>query len=186
MKMTDPPSPLPSLSGARKESHTVKGDGRRVRRESMPEDHERFMRMALEEATKGKAEGNIAVGSVIVQGGTVVARGRNRVATTFDPTVHAETVALREAGRALQRVNFAGCALYTTFEPCPMCCGAILASGITMLVMGGRPAPAERRWGDYTVETVIELARRGDTIEVVTGILTQECVAMRQGQGQGR
>jgi tRNA(adenine34) deaminase len=152
----------------------------------MPKDYEGFMRMALNEAAKGKADGNIAVGSVIVQGGTVVARGRNLVVTTFDPTAHAETVALREAGRALQRVDFSGCALYTTFEPCPMCCGAILASGITTLVMGGRPAPAERRWGDYTVETFIELARRGHTIEVVTGILAQECVAIRQGEGQGR
>jgi tRNA(adenine34) deaminase len=151
----------------------------------MPGDHERFMRMALEEAAKGKAEGNIAVGSVIVQGETVVARGRNLVATTFDPTAHAETVALREAGRALQRVDFSGCALYTTFEPCPMCCGAILASGITILVMGGRPTAAERRWGDYTTEILIELAKRGDTIEVVTGVLTRECVAIRQGEGQG-
>ena len=51
----------------------------------MPTDHERFMRLALEEAEKGKAEGNIAVGSVIVQGDTVVARGCNLVTTTFRP-----------------------------------------------------------------------------------------------------
>jgi tRNA(adenine34) deaminase len=146
-------------------------------------EHERFMRMALEEAARGKAEGNVAVGSVITQGATVVARGRNLVTSTFDPTAHAETVALREAGRALQRVDFTGCALYTTFEPCPMCCGAILASGISTLVMGGRPGPAERRWGDYTVERLIEMAKRGDSIQVITGILTPECVAIRQGEG---
>jgi tRNA(adenine34) deaminase len=146
-------------------------------------EHERFMRMALEEAARGKAEGKVAVGSVIVQGATVVARGRNLVTSTFDPTAHAETVALREAGRALQRVDFSGCALYTTFEPCPMCCGAILASGISTLVMGGRSSPAERRWGDYTVERLIEMAKRSDSIQVVTGILTPECVAIRQGEG---
>lgn len=149
----------------------------------MPGDHERFMRIALDEATRGKAEGNVAVGSVIVQGDTVVARGRNLVASTFDPTAHAETVALREAGRALQRVDFSGCVLYTTFEPCPMCCGAILASGISTLVMGGRPTPAERRWEDYTVERLIEFVKRGGTIQVVTGVLTQECVDIRQGEG---
>src|SRR5919202_513685 len=65
--------------------------------QTMPGDHERFMRMALDEAGRGKAEGNVAVGSVIVQGDTVVARGRNLVTSTFDPTAHAETVALREA-----------------------------------------------------------------------------------------
>ncbi len=150
----------------------------------MPADHERFMRIALEEAARGKAEGNVAVGSVIVQGDTIVARGRNLVTTTFDPTAHAETVALREAGRALKRVGFSGCVLYTTFEPCPMCCGAILASGITALVMGARAAPAERRWGDYTVEKLIELAGRGNTIEVVTGILTRECADIRRGEGR--
>jgi tRNA(adenine34) deaminase len=150
----------------------------------MPVDHERFMRMALEEAAIGKAEGNVAVGSVIVQGDTVVARGRNLVLTTFDPTAHAETVALREAGRALKRVDFSDCALYTTFEPCPMCCGAILASGINTLVMGGRPTPAERRWGDYTMEQLVELSKRGTAIEVVTGIMTRECADIRQGEGR--
>src|SRR5215469_18932403 len=105
---------------------------------TMPQDHVYFMRIALEEAARGKAEGNIAVGSIIVQGETIVGRGRNLVRTACDPTAHAETVALREAGTALRRANFAGCTLYTTFEPCPMCCGAILESGITTLVMGAR------------------------------------------------
>lgn len=146
----------------------------------MPEDHARFMRLALEEAARGGAEGNVAVGSVIVQGHRVVAQGRNLVTTTFDPTAHAETVALRNAGVVLQRTDLSGCALYTTFEPCPMCCGAILASGITTLVMGARHAQAESRWGDYTVEKLIELAKRSGQITVVTGILTQECADIRQ------
>jgi tRNA(adenine34) deaminase len=149
----------------------------------MPRDHEYFMRIALEEAARGKAEGNIAVGSIMVQGETVVARGRNLVRTTCDPTAHAETVVLREAGTALRRANFSGCTLYTTFEPCPMCCGAILEGGIATLVMGARPAPGASRWGDYTVERLIDLAKRGGAIEVVTGILTQECVDIRQGEG---
>jgi tRNA(adenine34) deaminase len=149
----------------------------------MTGDHERFMRIALDEAARGKAEGNVAVGSVVTQGDTVVARGRNLVTSTFDPTAHAETVALREAGRALQRVDFSGCVLYTTFEPCPMCCGAILASGISTLVMGGRPTPAERRWGEFTVERFVELAGPGNSIQVVTGILPHACVAIRHGEG---
>ena len=150
----------------------------------MPGEHEGFMRMALEEAARGGAEGNSAVGSIIVQDGTVVARGRNLVTTDSDPTAHAETVALRHAGAALQHTDFSGYALYTTFEPCPMCCGAILTSGITTLVMGGRPAPAERRWGDYTVETLIAHTQRSDQITVVTGVLVQECIDVRQVEGR--
>ena len=152
----------------------------------MPTDHERFMRLALEEAEKGKAEGNIAVGSVIVQGDTVVARGCNLVTTTFDPTAHAETVALRVAGAALRRVDFSGATLYTTFEPCPMCCGAILLSGIATLVMGARSTSAERRWGDYTVESFLDFSKRGGMLEVVTGILTQECADVRRDEQHGR
>jgi tRNA(adenine34) deaminase len=148
----------------------------------MPADHERYMWMALEEAARGKAEGNVAVGSVIVQGDTVVARGRNLVTSACDPTAHAETVALREAGRALHRIDFSGAALYTTFEPCPMCCGAILASGISTLILGGRPGPVERRWGEYTVERLVELVKRDSTIHIVTGVLTPECADIRQGE----
>src|SRR4029453_5463150 len=124
---------------------------------TMPRDHEYFMRIALEEAARGKAEGNIAVGSIIVQGETVRAPGTTLVRTTWGPTAPAETVALREAGTALRSANFSGCMLYTTFEPCPMCCGAILEGGITTLVMGARPAPGAGRWGDYTVERLIDM-----------------------------
>jgi tRNA(adenine34) deaminase len=144
----------------------------------MAADHTRFMRLALAEAARAKADGNVAVGSVIVQGDTIVARGRNLVTSTCDPTAHAETVALREAGAALRRVEYAGCALYTTFEPCPMCCGAILVSGISVLVIGGRYAPGESRWEGYTAERLIELAGRTGAIEVVTDVLAQECRAM--------
>ena len=66
----------------------------------MAANHEHFMRMAIEEAAKGVAEGNSAVGSVVVRDGNIVAVGRNLVTSTNDPTIHAETVALREAGAA--------------------------------------------------------------------------------------
>ncbi len=77
----------------------------------MPQDHEKFMRFAIEEAAKGGAEGNPAVGSVITRDGAVVARGRNLVTATHDPTAHAETVALREAGPSLGSDEMAGCTL---------------------------------------------------------------------------
>jgi tRNA(Arg) A34 adenosine deaminase TadA len=63
-----------------------------------------------------------------------------------------------------------------------MCCGAILASGISTLVRGGRPTPAERRWGEFTVERFVELAGRGDSTRVISGILPQACVDIRQGE----
>ena len=142
-------------------------------------DHEHFMRLAIEEGIKGRAEGNFAVGTVIVRGDTVVAVGRNLVTSTNDPTAHAETVALREAGAALQSPNLSGCILYTSFQPCPMCCGAIMVSGIATLVMGGRPSPETNQYGPYTPERLLEDTGWGDRVEVITGILVEECERIR-------
>ncbi|MCH2482770.1 MAG: nucleoside deaminase [Gammaproteobacteria bacterium] len=143
-------------------------------------DHEHYMRIALEEAERGAAEGNAAVGSILVGVERVVARGRNLVTSTSDPTAHAETVALRHAGEQLGHTDFSKLTLYTTFEPCPMCCGAILASGVHTLVMGARHDLTKSRWGAYTVETLLELTNRADQLIVITGILTQACADVRK------
>lgn len=143
-------------------------------------DHDQFMRIALEEADKAGIEGNIAVGSVITIGDSVVARGRNLVSSTLDVTAHCETDALRNGGKALGHVDFSGHTLYTTAEPCPMCCGAIMASGMSTVVMGARPEPSQRRYGDYTIEKLIELAGFEHKLQVVTGILPQVCADVRR------
>ncbi|MBC7647233.1 MAG: nucleoside deaminase [Pseudopedobacter sp.] len=64
-------------------------------------------------------------GAVIVKDGQIVARGRNSVTTSNDPTAHAEVSAIREAARVLGTFNLEGCEIYTSCEPCPMCLGAI-------------------------------------------------------------
>ena len=145
----------------------------------MPADHERFIRLAIDEADKGGAEGNSAVGSIIVENNTVIGVGRNLVGASNDPTAHAETVALRETAAALGRSNFSGCSLYTTFQPCPMCSGAIMVSGISTVVMGARPNPGESQYGDFSVEKLFQESGWGSKIEVVSGILTEECWKVR-------
>lgn len=138
------------------------------------------MRAALEEAEKARAEGNSGVGSVIVSDGEIIASGRNLVTTDYDVTAHAETVALRQAGQALKQAAFPNCTLYTTYEPCPMCTGAILLSGVSRLVMGGRLDQARSRWTDYTVEALIERLGMSNRIEIVTGVLQAECEALME------
>ena len=142
-------------------------------------EHEGFMRIALEEAQRAADEGNVGVGSVIVRDGDLVARGRNLVPTTHDPTAHAETVALREAAAVLGTDDMSGATLYTTFEPCPMCCGALMNANIAELVMGGRPTPEETRWGNYTLERLLEMAEWNDRMKVVTGVLVEDCLSIR-------
>ena len=64
-------------------------------------------------------------GAVIVKGGKIIARGSNQVTSALDPTAHAEVVAIRAAARALGNFSLAGCDIYTSCEPCPMCLAAI-------------------------------------------------------------
>ena len=74
----------------------------------MTNAHERFMQIAMEEARRSAAEGNVAVGSVVVRDENIVARGRNLFVIQSDPTAHAETVALRNAGNAMGHTDFSG------------------------------------------------------------------------------
>ncbi|MEL6673873.1 MAG: nucleoside deaminase [Bacteroidota bacterium] len=85
-----------------------------------------FMREAirLSIANVGKGDGG-PFGAVIVKDGEILARGANLVTSTFDPTAHAEVVAIREACKKLGHYQLDDCDIYCSCEPCPMCLGAI-------------------------------------------------------------
>lgn len=84
------------------------------------------MAAALAEAEKAAAAGEVPVGAVLVDGaGNIVAAAHNRVETDRDPTAHAEMLVLREAAARLGAAILAGCDIYVTLEPCPMCAAAI-------------------------------------------------------------
>lgn len=124
-------------------------------------DHDHFMGIALELSRKTASKGNLPCGSVIVRDGQVVAEGANTVNSDLDPTAHAEIMALRAAAKRLDSVDLSGCTLYTTMEPCPMCCWAILVTRIETLVLGGRHDPALRpELGSYTVEAFLKMTGR--------------------------
>jgi tRNA(Arg) A34 adenosine deaminase TadA len=89
-------------------------------------DHAHFLRLAIEEATRGvRAGAGGPFGAVIVRDGQVLARGCNEVTSRNDPTAHAEVQAIRAACAALGSFQLTGCDLYASCEPCPMCLGAI-------------------------------------------------------------
>jgi len=85
----------------------------------------RWMAQAIELAVKNVREGGGPFAAIVVKDGKVISEGTNRVTSTFDPTAHAEIVAIREACKALEDFQLHGCEIYTTCEPCPMCLGAI-------------------------------------------------------------
>lgn len=84
-----------------------------------------FMRRAIRLAHENIHLGGGPFGALIVKDGRVVAEGVNQVTATNDPTAHAEVVAIRAACKSLATFQLAGCDLYTSCEPCPMCLGAI-------------------------------------------------------------
>jgi tRNA(adenine34) deaminase len=141
-------------------------------------DHERFMRVALEIAEQADRDGNLGIGSVIVRNGEIIGRGRNQLRTARSPLVHAETDAIADACRALGTDDLAGSTLYTTMEPCAMCAGAMLNANIRTWVMGGRLRAVGRTdLGQYTVETFVDFMAAD--VKIVTGVLPEECQALR-------
>ena len=97
---------------------------------------EELMAVALAEARRGLDAGEVPVGAVVVVEGAIVARAHNAPITLADPTAHAEILALREAARKLGNYRLGDAVLYSTVEPCPMCCGAILHARVSRVVYG--------------------------------------------------
>ena len=94
-----------------------------------------FLKMALEEARLGLAEGGIPIGSVLVIGGRVVGRGHNRRVQNGSAVLHAEMDCLENAGR-LKPSDYRRATLYSTLSPCDMCSGTALLYRIPRIVIG--------------------------------------------------
>lgn len=92
--------------------------------------HEDHLREAIALARANIAQGGSAYGALVVRDGAVVARAANQVHSSNDPTAHAETLALREAGAALGRAKLEDCIVYASGRPCPMCHAAMRLAGI--------------------------------------------------------
>jgi tRNA(adenine34) deaminase len=134
---------------------------------------------AIDEARAAELGGEVPIGAVIVHRGEIIARGQNRVLRDHDPTAHAEIVALRHAGRALENYRLLdrdeGCTLYVTLEPCAMCAGAILHARIARLVYA---APDPKAGACGSVLSVMNHPQLNHRVEVVSGLLADECGAL--------
>jgi len=99
--------------------------------------NEQFMQRALELAQIHMHSGHGGpFGAVIVKDGSIIAEGWNCVTSASDPTAHAEIVAIRRACQNLNTFSLAGCTLYTSCEPCPMCMAAIYWARIDQVYFG--------------------------------------------------
>lgn len=107
------------------------------------EYNKKFMRKAIALSIQNIQKGGGPFGAVIVKDGKVIATGVNRVTRNTDPTAHAEVTAIRKASKKLGTFDLAGCDIYTSCEPCPMCLGAVYWAHIDKMYYGNTKADAK-------------------------------------------
>ena len=130
-------------------------------------DDKKFMQIALEEAAKAGAMGEIPIGAVLVINDKIIAKGHNMRETWQDGTAHAEVVVIQAACKKLKRWRLTGATLYVTKEPCPMCAAALNWAQIGKIVYGCRDP---KRGFSLFKPSLLH-----PKTEVVSGILDGEC-----------
>ena len=136
-----------------------------------------FMRRALEEARLAAQAGEVPVGAVVMLEGREITCAHNRTLTDTDPTAHAEIIALRRAAAIVGNHRLLGATLYVTIEPCAMCAGAMVQARIARLVFG---ADDPKGGAIRSCFAVLSSPQINHSVEVMAGILVEECAALLQ------
>jgi tRNA(adenine34) deaminase len=151
---------------------------------------EHFMALALQEAQRAAAEGEVPTGCVIVGAGPegdgvgpVLARAHNQVELLKDPTAHAEMIAITQAANALGDWRLNGASLYVTKEPCAMCAGAIVLARIARVVYG---VADPQRGGATSVFGILNHPRLNHRCTVASGVCEEECRSLLRSFFAGR
>lgn len=142
-----------------------------------------FMRLALKEAEKAFNEDEVPVGAVLVIKGEIIARAHNKRESVFDPTAHAEVIVMREAAQKIKNWRLIDATIYVTKEPCIMCAGAMVNARLGRLVYGCGDIKAG------AVQSLYQLLsdkRLNHQVEVVSGMLEEECAALLKKFFKGR
>jgi tRNA(adenine34) deaminase len=134
-----------------------------------------FMALALEDARRAEAWGDVPIGAVIARGDEVLSRAGNARERDHDPTAHAELLAVREAARALGSWRLDGCEIFVTLEPCAMCAGALVLARIERLVYA-TPDPKAGFAG--SLGDLVRDPRLNHALEVESGVLGAECAEL--------
>ena len=141
------------------------------------------MRLALAQAERAGAAGEVPIGAVVVLDDRVIGEGFNQPISSTDPTAHAEIVALRAAAAAIGNYRLTGTTVYVTVEPCLMCVGAMVHARVGLVVYGA----AEPKAGALQSMTrAHELAGLNHRVQVVDGVLADESKALLQTFFQAR
>jgi tRNA(adenine34) deaminase len=131
-----------------------------------------FMSLALREAERAPAHGDVPIGAVVVREGELLAAAHNERELREDPTAHAEILALREAARALGSWRILDAVLYVTLEPCAMCAGAVVLARVSRVVYG---ASDPKAGACGSVLDVLGEPRLNHRPQVAGGLLAPAC-----------
>jgi len=133
---------------------------------------EQYMREAIKEAERALESREKPVGAVIVHRSRIIARAHHQTNTLRDPTAHAAIIAITQATNTLQSAQLTHATLYVTQEPCCMCVGAVLLSGVSRLVFG---ADDVKQGACGSVLNVPGNERLNRKLSISRGVLMSEC-----------
>lgn len=136
---------------------------------------EKFMKVAIAQAKKAYALGEVPIGCVIEYEGKIIGRGYNRRKTDKNTLSHAELIAIRKASKKMGDWRLEGCTLYVTLEPCQMCAGAIVQARIPTVVIGCMNPKAGCAG---SILNILQVPQFNHQVEIINGVFEQECSSM--------
>ena len=136
------------------------------------------MAIALREAERAAAAGEVPIGAVLVSDDLELARAHNRTITDCDPTAHAEIAVLRAGARKAGNYRLTAATLFVTVEPCIMCVGAVVQARLARVVFGCRDPKAGALGSVYDIAADARLNHR---FAVSEGVEEAACRALLQG-----
>lgn len=132
-----------------------------------------FMQLAISEAKKAYAEGEVPIGAVLTdEDGVLVCAEHNRIEQLDDATAHAEILLLRRAAKILGRRKLSTCTIYVTVEPCAMCAGALVLCRLKRLVYGAVDSKFGAAESIFNVTNNFALNHQ---LQITAGILENDC-----------
>jgi tRNA(adenine34) deaminase len=153
-------------------------------------EDEQAMGLALDEARRAVAHGDVPIGAVVLREGVVIAARHNERELAGDPTAHAEILALRDAAATVGHWRLDDCTLVVTLEPCVMCAGAVVNGRIGRLVFGAVDPKAGAVGSLYDVPADHRLNHRppvrGGVRDAECGELLRAFFAERRASSAGR
>ncbi|UDG79142.1 tRNA-specific adenosine deaminase [Candidatus Ecksteinia adelgidicola] len=130
-----------------------------------------WMRKALKLALRAQNEGEVPVGALLILKNKIISEGWNQSISYYDPTAHAEIIALRHGGKVLNNYRLLHTTLYVTLEPCIMCIGAMIHGRIQNLVYGANNKTSSCNWSI----NILGKTNINHKIKVTSGVLKTEC-----------